>query len=152
MMYRVQTIGTIEEVIAPPFTLPSARDEEPVSLYAFRQRQPVCLLFIPQTIEVSVVLANLRQMIGEFRQASVAILVITREPVSDAPTEPAVLVDREGSIFRRYECAQNNTLCLFGLDRYGAVVHCSTCEVAGLASALRELLDAIEFSEIQCPE
>ncbi|MGQ9737876.1 MAG: hypothetical protein ACUVRT_08170 [Armatimonadota bacterium] len=45
-MHRVQTIGTIEESIAPPFTLPSARNGEPVSLNALRQRQLVALLFV----------------------------------------------------------------------------------------------------------
>ncbi len=152
MMYRVQTISAIEELIAPSFTLPSTRDGTPVSLYAFRQRKPVGLLFVPQTMDVPVALANMSQMVDEFHEANLALLLITREPIPDVPTEPAVLVDCDGNVFHRYECAQNNALCLFGLDRYGAVVYRSTCEPAGLESALRELLDAIEFSEIQCPE
>ncbi|MGC8784408.1 MAG: peroxiredoxin family protein [Armatimonadota bacterium] len=150
MMYRVQTIGTIEEVIAPSFTLPSARDGTPISLYAFRQRQPVGLVFVPQTTDIPAVLDGVRLWQEAFRNAGAALLVIAREPASDISPILIVLVDRGGDVFRRYECTE--TLCLFGLDRYGAVVYRSACEVAKLESALRQLLDAIEFSEMQCPE
>ncbi len=152
MMYRVQTIGTVEEVIAPPFTLPSARDGTPISLHAFRHRQPVGLVFLSQESDVSRALAEINQMLNEFRQVGAALLVVTREPLPDAPPALVVLVDREADVFRRYECRPYCTICLFGLDRYGAVVHRSTCETADLTAALGELLKAIEFSEMQCPE
>lgn len=152
MMHRVQTIGMIEEVIAPSFTLLSARDGTPVSLYAFRHRQPVGLVFLSQESDISRVLTEINRMLSEFRQAGAALLVITREPLPDAPPELTVLVDREADVFRRYECPWHCAICLFGLDRYGAIVHRSTCEEAVLTAALRELLKAIEFSEMQCPE
>lgn len=150
-MHRVQTIGTIEELIAPSFTLTSAPDGEPVSLYAFRQRQPVGLLFVPQGVDISSVLNEARPVLDGFRLAKVALLVIVREPFAGVPAEAAVLVDHDGSVFSQYECPAE-TICLFGLDRYGAVVHQSACELANLKAALRTLLDAIEFSEIRCPE
>lgn len=152
MMYRVQTIGTIEEVLAPSFTLTSARDGTPISLYAFRHRQPVGLVFLSQENDVSRALTGINQMLSEFRQAGATLLVITREPLPDAPPAPVVLVDREADAFRRYECTRHCAICLFGLDRYGAIVHHSTCEAAELTAALWELLKAIEFSEMQCPE
>ncbi|GIV18761.1 MAG: hypothetical protein KatS3mg023_0512 [Armatimonadota bacterium] len=151
MMYRIHTIGTIEETIAPSFTLPSAHDGKSVSLWSFRQRQPVGIVFVPQPGDVSAVLEAISTLLRDFRNTGAAPLVIVREPLSKAPHAPIVLVDREGDAFRRYECAEE-ALCLFGLDRYGAVVHRSTCEVAQLESALRQLLDAIEFSEMKCPE
>lgn len=151
MMHRIQTMGTIEEVIAPSFTLPSARDGTPVSLYAFRQKQPVGVLFVAQWADAIAVLREVTQMGEAFRQVGAAPLVITRTPLPNAPPVPIVLVDRGGDVFRRYECA-DEAVCLFGLDRYGAVVHRSTCEIANLSAALRALLDAMEFSEMQCPE
>lgn len=151
MMHRLQTIGTIEEVLAPPFTLPSAHDGTAISIHVFRQRQPVGLLFVPQATDVPTVLNGVQSARHKFRSANAVLLVVVREPFPAAPSEPVVLVDDEGHVFRRYECS-GRMICLFGLDRYGAVVHRSTCEVAELVSALRELLDAIEFSEIQCPE
>lgn len=151
MMYRIQTIGTIEEVIAPSFTLPSARDGTSISLWSFRQRQPVGIVFVPQSGDIPAVIKTISTLLCDFRNAGATPLVIMREPLCEAPPAPIVLVDREGEVFRRYECS-GEALCLIGLDRYGAVVHRSTCEVAQLESALHQLLNAIEFSEMQCPE
>jgi len=150
-MYRITTIGTNEEVIAPSFTLPLARDGTAVSLSTFRQRQPVGMVFVPQAVDMPAVLDSVRLWQEAFHNAGADLLVIVREPVSHLAPLPIVLVDQGGDVFRRYECT-DEALCLFGLDRYGAVVHRSSCEVAQLESALRHLLDAIEFSEMQCPE
>ncbi|MCS6830001.1 MAG: peroxiredoxin family protein [bacterium] len=151
MMHRVQTIGAIEEVIAPLFTLPSMPDGNPVSLRTFRQKQPVGLLFIPQAVHAPNLLYEVMPILDDFRHTGVALLAITREPIPNAPSTLTILLDQDGSVFRRYDCTGRD-ICLFGLDRYGAVVHRSTCEIAELSATLRALLDAIEFSEIQCPE
>lgn len=153
MMHRLQTIGTIEETIAPAFTLPSARDGQPISLYAFRQRQPVGILFVPRSADALSVLTTVGRFIPNVREVSAALLVIVREPVTPMPADSVhVLVDREGRVFGRYEADREDALSLFGLDRYGAVVYQSACRAEELGSALRALLDAIRFSEIQCPE
>lgn len=152
MTYRVQTIGFIEETIAPSFTLPSAHDGKPVSLYSFRQRQPVALLFVPWSADVPLVLAQVEALLPGFRDAGAAVLLVTHEPITGAPAVPLVLIDRDGQVFRLYECHSQSDLCLFGLDRYGAVIHQSASRVEQLEASLRALLDAIEFSERQCPE
>lgn len=153
MMHRLQTIGTIEETIAPTFTLPSARDGQPISLYAFRQCQPVGVLFVPRSVDALSVLTTVGRFIPNVREVGTALLVIVREPVTSIPADaPLVLVDREGRVFGRYEADREDVFSLFGLDRYGAVVHQSTCRAEDLESALRALLDAIQFSEMQCPE
>lgn len=85
MMHRMQTIGTIEESIAPPFTLPSARNEEPVSLNAFRQRQPVALLFVPPSVHVPSVIQRLTERLPDFHDLGSAVLVVVREPPSIVP-------------------------------------------------------------------
>lgn len=153
MMHRLQTIGAIEETIAPAFTLPSARDGQPISLYAFRQRQPVGVLFVSRSADALSVLTTVGRFIPDVREAGAAMLVILRELVSPIPADaPQVLVDREGRVFERYGADREDVLSLFGLDRYGAVVYQSACRAEDLESALRALLDAILFSEMQCPE
>lgn len=151
-MYRVQTIGTIEESIAPPFTLPSARNGKPVSLNAFRQRQPVALLFVSPSMHVPSVIQRLTERLPVFHDVGSAVLVVVREPPSILPEAFPVLVDHAGQVFTRYECLSEHDVFLFGLDRYGAVVYHGNCPAEQMESALRKLLDAIEFSEMQCPE
>ncbi|MEJ5251946.1 MAG: redoxin domain-containing protein [Chthonomonadetes bacterium] len=153
MMHRLQTIGTIEETIAPAFTLPSARDGQPVSLHTFRQRQPVGILFVPRSADAPSVLQTVGRFISDVHEAGATILMIVREPVSSIPADALqVLVDRDGRVFERYEADREDAFSLFGLDRYGAVVYQRHCRAEELESALRALLDAIRFSEIQCPE
>lgn len=150
-MNPLRTIGDIEEILAPPFTLPTAYDGAPLSLHTFRHREPVGLVFVPLSIDVSSLLSTLRKADSEFRQARVALLVITRQPTRADTPYPVLLVDPDGRAFHRYECPEQ-AICLFALDRYGAIVWRSTAEQATLAAALRRLLEAIEFSEIACPE
>ncbi len=151
-MHRLTTIGDIEETIAPGFTLPSAREGKPVSLRTFRHRQPVALLFAPVSEHVTALLTHLKAFLHDFREAGSAVLLVSPSVVHDAPHPVLALVDRDRSVFERYGCRETDALCLFALDRFGAVVYSMTCQMDTLPSALRALVDAIAFSEIQCPE
>lgn len=152
MMHRLQTIGSIEESIAPPFTLPSARDGKPVSLNVLRQRQPVALLFVASSGDVPSVIQRLTERLSDFRDVGSAVLVVVRESPSTVPEAFPVLVDDAGQVFRQYGCLSERDVFLFGLDRYGAVVHQDASPAEQLESALRRLLESIQFSEMQCPE
>lgn len=151
MMYRIQNLGTIEETIAPAFTLPSL-DGSLVSLSAFRQRQPVALLFIQQLPHLPLALAGISELRGRFAETRVAAIIVVRQLVETTSAFAQIVLDRDGQVFERYECLVGSAICLFGLDRYGAVVYRAECEPQDLNPALRTLLDAIEFSEMQCPE
>ncbi|MCS6950557.1 MAG: peroxiredoxin family protein [bacterium] len=150
-MPKLRTIGDIEEVLAPPFTLPSAHEGTPVALHTFRHRQPVGLVFVPSLADPSPLIGSLTKILPDFIRAGIALLVIMREPVPVNTSHLVVLIDTDGNTFRRYECPERSA-CLFAIDRYGAIVWRSTCAPAALEAALQRLKEALEFSEIQCPE
>jgi hypothetical protein len=153
MMCSLKTAADNEELIAPPFTLPEVRTGQPVSTAVYRQRHPVGLLLVsnPDAAHCAVQVAGAR--LNRFREAGAVLLVVVKQWMpADFPPDLLVLVDSEGSVFERYECPSGSAICLYGLDRYGAVVYRDSCPAEDLSAALLRLLDAIELSEMQCPE
>lgn len=94
---------------------------------------------------------KLTALLPDFRDVGSAVLVTVANRRLTFRTIP-VLVDPDGQVFNQYERLTERDISLFGLDRYGAVVHQDTCRAEQSTPALRKLLDAIAFSEMLCPE
>jgi hypothetical protein len=153
MMCRLKTVGDNEEIIAPLFTLPELRTGQSVSIAAFRQRQPVGLLLVPDAAAAEIVVQHASEWLDRFRESQSALAVVVRRPITVHYPEPLqVLIDNSGSVFERYDCPVDTAVCVYGLDRFGAVVYRATCTAYDLPAAFPRLLDAIELSEMQCPE
>jgi len=153
MMCRLKTVGDNEEIIAPPFTLPEVHTGQSVSIAAFRQNQPVGLLLVPDAAAADFVVQHTSGWLDLFRESRCALIVVLRRPITvDYPEPLLVLIDNSGSVLERYECPVDTAVCVYGLDRFGAVVYRATCTAEDLPAAFPRLLDAIELSEMQCPE
>jgi len=153
MMCRLKTVGDNEEDIAPNFTLPDVRNGQPVSSAAFRQKKPMGLLLVQDVEAADRAVQYASEWFSHFCEAHAVLAVVVRRPVTvDYPEPLLVLMDSNGSVFEQYECPLDTAVCVYGLDRFGAVVYLASCGADDLPAVLPRLLDAIELSEMQCPE
>jgi len=150
---------------APEFTLPSG-DGRRISLRDFRQRRNLVLLLLhePSCRACQAALREFASRLSDYRAAEAEIVAIVPGPVDRARQLAGsigspfpVLADETGEVFQRYTGRRPGepgapVASLFILDRFGQVYSQSLVQKESQLPSQQEVLDTLQFVEIQCPE
>lgn len=129
------------------FRLPDQHGRE-ISLWDYKQRQPVVLVFCGEDGEA--LLRGFAARYAEYRNAGAEVLAITPNPPSAAAQWPfPILIDSDGRTRDRYV---EHTPVIMVLDSYNTLYERMDGPWPGGDPDHRRLLSAIRESELRCPE
>lgn len=129
--------------IVPPLVLPSMEGEE-VSLWQFRQRQPVVVVFLGEDREN--LWTEWEQHYPRFQQRGVALWIVRSSPPDSGQCLP-LLIDEKERQTRRYT---RRLPTVWVVDRFGELSACweGKENLPGHGAVMEEIL----YLESQCPE
>ncbi len=132
----------------PPFELPSA-DGRSVNVWQFKQRQNLVLVFLPSLNcpGCAEFIESTSENAHEYDEEGTVVLLIVRSDIEAAvlhsPLE--VLYDRDGRVTEQYTSVLP---AVFVADRFGEL----QAEWQGRFPSQKDILDAVELINLECPE
>lgn len=140
---------------APDFELLTV-DGELVSLWDYRQRKNLVLLFLKQAphAETQKLITQFSEHYTAFREESGEVLLITdHEPDTQEKLPFPILLDPQTEVIDAYvNSSPENRIGLFILDRYGEVWQQWQASTLSDLPEPTAILDTLAHIEMQCPE
>ncbi len=147
--------------LLPAFSLAAANRERPVSLWDYKPRRNLALVFIPQARGWDELLRAIGSHWAEYAELEAEVLVVVPEAV-EGMEEIArryafpILSDPDGDLWRRCvggasDLSSANATALVA-DRWGEVYGRVLLDRAEAAAGERQIREWLELIAIQCPE
>jgi peroxiredoxin len=148
-------------MLLPPFSLPDANGGRQISLWGYKSRRNLALLFLQEYSRFGSLLNLIAQRYSDYREINAEVLVISPEVPETQTTLPSrdlpfpILFDKDSEVRRK--ClgseypAESGAMALIA-DRWGEVQGRVILHPERAAADAEELRKWLEFVDMQCGE